>query len=68
MATYELRACPWCKSAPVVEQDGDDSWYVACKFHGCVVAPITVGYKSAMQAQLAWNCCGKPDLMPTPIR
>ncbi len=63
----DLRKCPWCKKAPTLEQDLDESWHVCCSFEMCAVKPITHGYKYRHEAVMVWNCCEQPELTPQPI-
>lgn len=66
--SIDLRRCPWCKQDPTIEQDMDQTWYVACSFKQCAVAPITAPYLTRRQAMMVWNCCEQTDIMPTPIK
>lgn len=62
-----LQACPWCRQQPALEQDFDEPWHVCCTTQTCPVKPISHGYRSGREAALAWNCCGRPDVMPEPV-
>lgn len=64
---WSLRECPWCRRQPSLHQDQDGSWYVACTFHQCPVAPLTAGYSNRHLAAKMWNCEGLPDLIPVPV-
>ncbi len=51
----KLEACPFCASTPHIEQDQDETWYVACVNKRCLVLPITRPFMTRIQAVRAWN-------------
>lgn len=50
-----LKSCPFCAAIPSLEQDCDETWYVACINKRCFVVPITKPFGARRQAVLAWN-------------
>ncbi|MFG0448359.1 Lar family restriction alleviation protein [Vibrio sp. YQ_11] len=50
-----LKPCPFCGASPTLDQDCDETWYVACINKRCFVSPITKPFGARRQAAIAWN-------------
>lgn len=50
-----LECCPFCAAEPHLEQDQDETWYVACINKRCLVLPLTKPFPTRIQAVRAWN-------------
>ncbi|HAS6407656.1 TPA: hypothetical protein I7256_08015 [Vibrio vulnificus] len=50
-----LKPCPFCAAKPHIEQDQDETWYVACINKHCLVLPLTRPFMTRIQAVRAWN-------------
>lgn len=51
-----LAKCPWCKANAIVEDHGDNGWYIGCKNDECEIQP-SFWADDELQAARMWNTC-----------
>lgn len=53
---YDLQSCPFCGHEAIIEDHGDNGWYVGCSntYEGCVFKPSTWA-ESRIAAISSWN-------------